>query len=182
MTNLIPLASKKEVRMEYRVRLASVAMLVLAGVFLVVGALLIPTYQLLALQNEALRIEEQKQPQKGAVYDAHVESITRANTYITQLMNEPAQYHPSDIADRIIAADTDAIALHTIRYTDTSDGGDVSITGDADTRSDLVAFVESLKAEDMFRSATVPIADLAPERNLPFRLEIEIASRTETAS
>lgn len=176
MTNLLPLGAQKEVKREYRIRLASVIGVLVGVVCIGVALLLFPTYMLLTLQKEALLLEEQKEEDNSVVYDEHVRAITKGNTYITQLIGEQKQHIPTDVVAQVIAADDATITLTTIDYTTHEEGGRLSLVGVADERDDLVAFVDRLKADPLFRSAVVPIEDLAPERDLPFRLTVELVS------
>lgn len=158
-------------------RVLSVWMLLLSVVAAVVAVLLIPTYVLVVRQLEAKEIEmvHDETTFDRTAYEQAKDEIKRANTLATKLVARPPSPQGTVIFDEIRSHTTDGIALSGFVYEhDGKTVKRVEIRGTAVTREELSAFVSALESGSLIDRATVPVASLTRDRDLPFSITITL--------
>ena len=178
MANLIPPDAKKVVRKEYWYRTLSVWLFLISLPLLVFSTLLVPTYILFSSQIRALLLEEQyMQMNNSEMYKSAVSTIQEANMVAQQLEDTQDTLPSSEILNAIEAAQSSTISLS--RFTYQRSGNTIHtimLGGTATDRASLASFKEVLERNPLFVQAEVPVSDLAKDRDLPFTIEISVAS------
>jgi hypothetical protein len=173
MINLIPPFAQKDVMREYWIRAVSIWLMLIATGLLVVCALTVPSYVLIDAQLAAYGEEYAQAGSKNEALNAAKEEILRANKTASLLLSGEKSMPFSDVLAKL-----DALTGSDIRITnftlkrDEKGLGPITVQGTASTRSALTSFVESLKNSDDFKSADLPLSNLAKDRDIPFSITI----------
>lgn len=175
LTNLLPEERIRSLRRVYFMRLAVIGVLLLAGVTVVHGVLLLPSYlylrnqvgereaALASLTNTLAGSEEKE-------ISARVAALTVDSAHLARLSSVPK----ASAAIRAIAA----LPRSGIRLTGFSfspkEGGEptMSVSGVATTREALRTFEQSLADEPYITSADLPISAYAKERDISFTISL----------
>lgn len=180
MINFLSPETKQAVKREYVTRVASVWMLLIAGVATVGAALLAPTYVLLvrqldALSQEIVTLENESDAER---YLATRDALSGAHSLALQLAVSYPGPTPSQILTEVQKAQTDTIVISGFSHERAADRPDaVKVQGTAATREALAQFAAALERNPIFTRAEVPVSDLASDRDLPFTLTIVLAGK-----
>jgi hypothetical protein len=178
MINLIPPEGHAAVRLEYRLRVTATLALLFAGVAVLLGIALIPTYVLTSAQITALELETAQNGKKVAFEKAE-ETVRTTNAILTRLNALPHGILLSSIIDEVQKSTPASIQLKTFYIRTLTDGKiDIQIQGVAPTRSALAQLKNAIESDAMFLHAEVPIADLARDSDLPFAITITLKEKT----
>jgi len=172
MVNLLP---KKEINILYRayyVRLFTAWLLLVSCAILVGGALLVPSYvvseraadsgeRYLAALEETVGIRERA----GVTDDvrALAERLRILGDYSSEVSYGPF------FEDAFFELTSD-IRVGGIAFTKGSDALQVSISGNAKTRTALLSFADRLRQSGHFEGVSVPVSQLAVDENIPFSI------------
>lgn len=168
--NLLPAAAKAELRLHYRLRLATVLFSVLGFVCCISAALLLPTYfAIRADADEAARYvaaltdlaAQRAQNPANRTLTIFAESIKLLGAADLPPVVGPAVATISGPLPNNVSVDR--IELERIEG-----AVDITITGTAATRASLIAYVDGLKATPNLQQVSVPVSALVPEINAPF--------------
>lgn len=175
MINLIPKAARNKVKLEYWVRVASVWSFLFAAALLAATTLMIPLYILTTAELEAIQSERQRNLASEAEYTETQEAIEAANALTARLIRSPQRIEATRIVDTVNERIGGGIELRNFILRGL-DGKEVSVQvqGTAADRESLAAFRDRLERAPLFRTAHVPISDLAREVNLPFVVTLSL--------
>lgn len=176
MINLIPPAGYTKVRKEYMLRMLATYFLLLSAVLILLTVALIPTYVLVRAQMNDSVAHDKAGEEDTTV--AQIESeITRTQGMITEFKKRTTTPDMSVFIHAIEKSAPSGIVFKnfTLGYTKNKITP-IQLQGTAERREDLVAFKQALEKDALFASATVPIADLARERDVPFTMTITVAT------
>ncbi len=180
MINLIPQGAKKRIGTEYVVRFMSVWILLAALAFFVSAILLLPTY-VLSVHRLQADLSESNAAEKQQEFDEMKKTLSGAHLFATQLSASKESLHASSIMPHIEQAITSSVSLVGIAIAPDLPkkvhAAQVRVEGRARSRSDLQAFVETLKQDSFWSSVTIPVSDLAPEVDNAFVVTLMVARK-----
>lgn len=178
MLNIIPPEEKKKILIEYRLRLAVVAVFAAAALVLASLVLLIPSYLLAVskynfVTDELARLE-QKQSEAGQEKEISAQ-IKEVNKKIDLFLgDEKAVRHtPSEVVLDVMAIKDPAIKVQSILYNINTDRERLILSGKAGDRDSLARFVETLKKDPSFNKVDLPIGSYVKSSNIDFSLVLE---------
>jgi len=173
MINLIPPVAKKQVLREYRIRVLSVWLVLIALVLLISSALVTPTLLLVnSLENtHAINLSEIKQDQSENEEIAEV--VKDYNQVIRQVNQNQDRVRFSELVYLLDDLAGDEINLTQFNFKETNGKIDnISLIGFADTRSSLSDFREVLDKHEVFSDIKLPISNLAKDRDITFSMQV----------
>ncbi|MBY0539608.1 PilN domain-containing protein [Patescibacteria group bacterium] len=181
MVNILPHKTQNELKLMYYSRLFGALFLAGAFVMLVGAGVLIPAYFL--AQEEADASKRYAEALSQTLSLSEGSSAGKTVTTLAEQLTLMRAYRAEPVLSRglsaIVAGIPDDVSIRELgfKFTSTSEG-DVIVTGNAETRSALIAFVDALKKEPLFKGVSVPVADLVSDTDLPFTLRFSIAAKT----
>lgn len=176
MLNLLPQTEKKRLISEYRIRfgitVASFACLLL--IVAIVG--LFPSY--MSKRSELKFLLEQKEQAEEKNSEASLEegiALAASNKALVDyleirvgvLRDSPKV---TEIVSKALAKRTAGISLRAIDVV----GKQVTLRGVAATRAELIGFHSALREESLFKTSTLPIADIAKSTDAEFAINITL--------
>jgi hypothetical protein len=179
MANLITEKQKKEVKIDYLIRLFSVSLLVpasLLGLFLL--AYIIP-YYLSVIEKDQLVAEQFKSVINVENKENVGESVSRIVAQTLNQMNaievyNKDQFIPSFFLNKIIASKNSSIKItKLVAVALNSKPEQFLVSGVAKNREGLVNFIEDLKLKAGFASVESPVSDFAKDLDISFNLTIK---------
>ncbi len=172
MINLLPPEGKKLYVQEYWVRVLSVWGFLMGAVLVGSTLLFIPSYTLIYVQLRAAG--EAIETAKSQSDVSEKENVIReANVIIDQLSLKKEYTEVSQVIEDMAAEATEELSINHFNFSykdDTVVGA--QIQGAALSREALAQFKRSLEALPYFASVTLPISDLAREKDLPFTITV----------
>jgi len=175
LTNLLPEDRVRSLRQVYFMRLAVVGVLLLAGVTVVHGVLLLPSYlylrnqvgertAALAALTTTLAGSEEKE------ISVRVAALAEDSAHLARLSSVPKA---SAAVRAVTALPRPGIRLTGFSFAPKEEGEAVmSLSGIATTREALRTFEQSLADEPYITSADLPISAYAKERDIPFTISL----------
>jgi hypothetical protein len=176
MVNLIPQAAKRHLVFEYYVRVVSVWLFLIMGAMLVLGMLLIPVSALVILQLKVYTETFNRVSADNATFGDSEKTVLAANVLASEL-NKINTYQP--IWNHVAAVQSLAeanISIESISLERSKTGAveTITVTGEAATRGALAAFRDRIENEPRFKSAALPISNLAKDKDVPFSIVITV--------
>ena len=180
MSNLLPQTHKTALLKLYRKRYISLALFAIAFLSLVAIVLLLPSYLYLRSSQISLSTDH------DALSSYETTGIaTQLAASVTDINGRLAVFPPVAPASPIIAGLVDPILevkspeVHITEF-DFAPGvtaiqAKVSVQGTADSRADLLAFADKVRAIDSFTSVNVPITSFIKDTDVPFTLTAVVA-------
>jgi hypothetical protein len=180
MINLIPPAAKKNIILEYWIRVVSVWLIVWGGTLVLSMLLFLPTYVLLDLKVAAYADSAAMASKKIANYQTiasellvsskeaqHVVStltIPQATTYITQLRT----------------FETAEVSFNALRFSreKATSTQSLSVSGVATNRQELAGLRERLLADFRISGVELPLSSLAKDRDIQFSMTVSFHNAT----
>ncbi len=176
LTNLLPQERYRGIRRLYFIRLGVVALLALAGVLLVHGVLLLPSYLYLdqqvrdreqtlsALSAKLAGTEEQQ-------VTARVNALADDANYLNRLASTTTA---SNAIRALIMLPRPGIQILGFSYTPPKKGGDASLilSGVADSRENLRRYEQLLASQPYIGGTNLPISAYAKEKNINFSITL----------
>lgn len=184
MINLIPPKARKSLTHEYWARVVSVWSFLIIGICIVSTLLLVPLFVLLRAQTEALALTNPLHTEgssEGETKEA-TKAVKRANAFVVELGKPLPVQSMADILTTIAEAAPEGVRVRNYNIVRESDNSiqSVEVQGNASSRDALSAFRAALERSPRIKSATLPLSDLARERDLPFIVTITFNSESET--
>lgn len=181
MANLITEKQKKEIKIDYYMRLFSVFLFVpssLLGAFLL--AYVIP-YYLSVNEKDFLTAEQftsvidasnKKNTGESAI---RLVAQTRDQMQATEIYNN-GSFVPSNYFRKIIENKNIDIQINKLSFSIVRKGqAQFIVGGSSKSREGLVSFIEDLKVKAGFATVDSPVSDFAQEKNISFTLNIKVA-------
>jgi hypothetical protein len=180
MINLIPPSAQKQVKHEYWIRVASVWMILIGSAFLVVSILMAPVYMLVTAQLKSFSFEyTQANIESQSFKDSETKIIT-SNEIASLLAKSEGTTAYTTIIKKL-----ESLAGEDIIITDfdlSRKAGVISpvvISGEADSRLALTQFQDAIQGDEMFSGATLPISNLAKDRDIPFTITVDLNKKIQ---
>ncbi len=171
MANLIPPEAERIVRNEYRARVLTVWLVLLAASVAVVVLLLVPVYVLIESQTRAYAGAYVEAEGQSDQFSSIGTSITESNTVASVLVAHERSVPISLYLSAVTGAVGSGIELARFEYE--NDELPISIGGTANSRSELAAFKAALEVTGHFERVELPISSLASERDIEFTMQLE---------
>lgn len=175
MRNLLLEKDKKTLRREYLVR---VSVVVFVFVFLIVLSgiiFLLPSYFFSVTKARAIAEQHAIIEHSIAVREAEasIALLSDAHEILSLLSPKKDGAALSDFITALVSARPEGLSLSEIFYTVQSDGdGAISLAGVSDTRENLLLFKRRLDESALFDTVTLPISNLAADRDLSFTITL----------
>ena len=172
MLKLLTDEGREKVSGEYKVRRVVVIILALIVITIITIIGLLPSYVLSGSREEEalarLRLTESGDQKEGQELRAWLaETNKRLSTIAPNLDTDK----PSDFIARVIALKPSGIKITGFSWTKAKDKVTLSLSGTALDRQTLVRFENEIEASGLFSDITLPISDLAKDRNIGFQIK-----------
>lgn len=176
MINLIPPHARKQVKIEYWIRVVSVWVLLSAIALLVVAVLLVPSYTLVRSQLSAYEATYQQAAEWDASYKELEVEVAEANTNAKQLLLGSDSLKFTVVLQEIETLAGASIMVDSVDMEREETGvlETFEVKGIAATRAALVAYRDAIEQHELFASAALPISNLAKDREVPFSITVTI--------
>lgn len=174
LTNLLPADRLRALRQIYFLRLAVVSLVLGAGVIVVHGVLLMPSYLYLDSQVQErtatlATIEAQLERSEEKQVSARIASLTTDATYLARLAELPKA---SAAVSAITKLSRPGIQLTGFSFAPTEGGATMTASGVATTREALRAYERVLSEQTYISSVTLPISAYAKDSDIPFTITL----------
>lgn len=176
MTNLLPPHAKRQIVLEYWVRVVCVWVLLWSGCLLVGSLLLWPTYVLLSGNNQAFAESVSAATERTTEY----RDLSQVLTNATKQAQTAVQLSTQNKLSAVMTDLWQVIEQGSIDVSDVSLGKTdgvlhaVAISGVARDRLSLAAFRNRLEQVPYVSNIDLPIENLAQNQNIPFSLQVSI--------
>ena len=174
LTNLLPKERSHALRQLYFLRLAAVSLVVLAGVLIVHGVLLLPSYLYLRSQVEEreaslARLTASLAGSEEQEISMRVAALAADSSHLARLSSVPKA---SAAVSAIIALPRPGIRLTGFSFAPEDEGAVMTVSGVASTREMLRRFEQSLASEPYVTAADLPISAYAKESDIAFTITL----------
>ncbi len=173
MANLIPPSAKKQVCVEYWVRVVSVWLFLVGTGLLVVAALNLPVYILIQSQLGTYTDKFNEANNQNSAFEKIESEIVESNEIAELLSGDRQTVSFVGLLKEFDVLASDAIDVTSFSFA--RDGtiiGTIHISGKAADRQSLVAFSEAIENHTLFESAEIPLSNLAKDRDIPFTITV----------
>ena len=178
MINLLPVEKKKQILLEYRMRLGVVVIVAISALTTASLILLIPSYLLsiskynTATKNLAILEATQGGGLQEKEVNAQIGAMNKKIEFF--LRGAGAQpFSPLEIISKILKIKGSTIKIQSFVYSTNTQGRQLVITGKASSRDSLAEFVAALKEEPSFSRVELPISSYVKSSDIGFSLLIE---------
>lgn len=175
LQNLLQPEQKKELDIEYYVRLLTVTALMLTGAVIIGATALIPVY--MQVIGEMSVNEEKYEMLKENIDDTKLltDEVSRSSTMMALLEEKSSQVKLSTLLTEVLSVRPHGITITGFAFSATSKT--LSILGIASTRDLVVPYAQTIETNKYFEKAPVPISNLAKNTNLDFQIAIVLAEQ-----
>lgn len=171
MTNLLPKQNKNIIRREYHMRLLAVALIMFSIVIFIASFLLVPSYFVTYLKSTSGK--DQINVIENVVALHEKDDVNKILLETKQKLNIVSLEKASnlvEVIETVLDEKTGVISVNSFFFSE----GVVGINGVADSRDDLVLFVDRLEKSTLFINVDLPISDLAASRDIEFSFKMNI--------
>lgn len=181
MINLLPVEKITAVRSEYKRRRLTVLGAMVLAWFLMVVLLLSVLYFL--AYSERLLVSDQLAMKQKTLADDTNEELDRQLTKLADEIKiiktaEAARILPFDFLQHILAIKPAGVKINSLFFFVDS-GATISLSGVADSRRNLLAFLDELRGDQTFSSVDSPVSNLIKESNVNFTFKLHLNNRHE---
>jgi type II secretory pathway pseudopilin PulG len=180
MVNILPHKTQNELRIMYYARLFGTFFLTAACIVGIGAGVLIPSYFLAQEEAEASKqyaaalqqtLSVSEGGSAGKAVPILAEQVTLMKSYGKDAALAPA-------LTRIVGAIPDDVSIRRMGFKFPNTGeGVITLNGNAQTRAALIAFVDALKKDPLFKGVSVPVSDLVSDDDLPFTLSFSFSAK-----
>ncbi|MEK7567692.1 MAG: hypothetical protein AAB513_02110 [Patescibacteria group bacterium] len=176
MYNLLPEEQQKILRGEYRLRVATVTMFLLSGIFVCGFLSLVPAITLTyikqsSFQEELDLIKQGKEENAGNSYTNVIQVI---NDQVKILSIVDQEHVPHKVFDSIVISRGGSIKITKFTYEVVGTSTAVTLEGAASRLDQLLKFQETLLKTNFFSKADFPIELLAKPKNSEVRFTMQL--------
>lgn len=176
MINLLPKQEKKELHREYIFRFLIVWGIAIIIVVAISAILLFPSYFLSDLKEDF--VEEQtnlyQQSERDEEREKIIVQLGEAREKLRALSAGGESVELRLVFDNIIDYSKGGIKISSLLYKrGDASKSQLTISGVADTRDNLLLFSQLIENDEFFSSVVLPISNLAKDRDIDFKIEIE---------
>lgn len=185
MANLLPQDHKQGILSEYQLRLASAGLGLLLVVLIAGVALLAPSFILTEARHQQYesQLNSMSEANTATSVEAAKQAIRQTNKRL-ELINAKGQnqLQPTQVLQLLAETQSNGVRINNISI-DTKSATDankkaknISISGVADTRDNLLSFEENLKNRAQVTSVDLPIDTLASREDTQFDMTVTLQS------
>lgn len=175
MTNLIPPTAKKQIVVEYWVRVCSVWVILWSVCLMISAVLLWPTYVLIVGSSTAYADSVADASERTAEYESISQSLSRASKQAQTIVVSERQPNLSLIFADITAVSGQGVGVSGVTLNRNDQGvAPVQVQGEASSRQSLAAFKDRLESILYVAGVDLPIENLAQNQDIEFNLTINI--------
>lgn len=173
MINLIPPSAHTQVKREYWIRVISVWLVLIGTAFLIVALLNLPVYVLVRSQLSSYLQEYNQASDESESFKASEFEIQKSNE-IAKLLAKADSVTPFST----IITELEALTSSGVKISDFSlsrqngEISSISINGQASSRLALTQFKDAVEASPLFESVTLPLSNLAKDKDISFSITI----------
>jgi hypothetical protein len=176
MINLIPPEGHKAVKREYILRVGATLAFLFGWAIIFLTVALVPTYVLINAQINAFELEDGGEGEKEDLFKKAQGEVNAIETVLAQLKTTAPTVSASVVIAEIQKRAPANIVFRRFSFVETKGViNTVQVQGVAPTRESLAQLKSALEVSEMFRSAEVPIADLARDAELPFVITVTVS-------
>lgn len=177
MVNLIPPTAKRDVIIEYWIRVLTVWAGLASITAILVLVTMLPVYVLVDTQISAYMESADIASQKLASFESVSDELTRSTQQAQLLITSTRETQLSEIIYMFDSLEGNGIELSQVRVNRTPVGiAPVLLAGDASDRQSLADFRDRLLAEDRVEIVDFPISNLAKDRDIQFNITVTLAN------
>ena len=180
MANLITEKQKKEIRIDYLIRLNSLSLLILSLLGLFILAYVVPYY--ISVGKKDMQVAEQFKTvinveNKENTGESSIKIISQTSDEMAALeLYDKNRLDSTAYFNKIIKNKNSDIKINKLSSINLKNGQvQLFVTGVSKTRDGLVSFIDDLKSKASFASVDSPISNFANNSNIPFTLNIKTA-------
>lgn len=178
MANLLPQSFRDGVRDEYRLRLGSVALTLLAVILLSATVLLTPSFILTEsrLEQNQATLDSLSEASTATSTKESKKVITDTNQKLSVVNQENDELSPTDIVNLVANTKPSSVSIRRISLQDSENNSaqSIELSGVARTRDSLLEFESRLQNQADVQQVDLPIETLAAKKNAEFFLTITI--------
>lgn len=177
MINLIPQKAKKDIIVEYWVRVVTAWFILWAIALFVSAGILFPAYYLIGSQVSVYETSAVQASKKLASYDNVSESLVQASKEAKVIIDESNLPIFSDYISLIEGLQGDGIQVSKIQLNrDQNSIGPILLSGIASDRQTLASFRDRLLESEQIVSVDLPISNLANDSDIQFNITVTLAN------
>ncbi len=170
--NLIPAYKKEEIKRTGRLHQVFKWEISLIFMIIILFAALFSIYSILKadLQTASLESDSADSGKYAQLkqYDSELKEVNSQVAVVDKI--QKGQFYWPDLFGKI-----DSLALPGIKFTGIkTQNYNAYLSGNADTRDELMAFKEKLDGENCFENVNLPISDLVSQTNVDFQIQFSI--------
>lgn len=178
MANLIPTEAKRQITLEYWIRVASVWLCLLGAAALTIVVLNVPSYLLIQNQLQAFGSKYANASMQQTSFEKVETDITRANNAAVLLASTNKFQAMVPVVEKIEALTNEGIELSDFTVARKERAIEsVEVRGVARDRESLVLFSNTIEADEDFVSADLPLSNLAKDSDIPFLLSVVLSKQ-----
>lgn len=172
MANLIPQTAKRSITIEYWIRVISVWFVLFGVAALTVAVLNVPVYFLIQSQLHTHSTLFSDAHEQNTSYEKIEAEIVKANDTATLLIGMKNIDPIVPLITKIESLKNQKITLTSFSVTRnaSTELNSLSIIGVAVDRTSLVDFSRAIEATDTFSEASIPLSNLAKDKDIPFTI------------
>lgn len=177
MLNLLPLQEKKKTLTEYRLRFFAFAVFTLGALIVANLALLTPSYLLAVSKYDSISADLAARQAKQGIggqaktIDGQVRAVNKKIALFSS-DGSTKRVSPADVNAKIIEIKSAAIKIQSFSYDASGPQERIVVSGLADDRDSLAAFVDALKKEGTFSSVDLPVSSYVKSTNIDFSIAL----------
>ena len=176
MLNLLPQEEKKKFIQAYRIRLGVIIATFTSALFIAAAVGLLPSYLSEKEQTNALVKQKQEAEAKNTTESlAEADAKIAKNKAVAEYLQAripvlESSIPPSLSIEKIFGHKTSLINIESVLFEEKN----ITLSGVAATRNDLIAFNAALKADTHFKNSSLPISHIAKSVDAPFIIKLEL--------
>jgi hypothetical protein len=176
MYKLLTEEAKKKAEKEYSSRRLSLILMALVVVLVIELAGLFPSFIL----SSARKIELEERVRLMDISTSTETTVdptlwlNTINTKLTLLSPALDNARPSDAIEKVISKKSPGIRITSFSWEDDKGRMMISVSGVAQDRQSLLAFENSLNSSKYFSEVTLPVSNLAKDRDINFQLKLSL--------
>lgn len=179
MINLIPQSAKKQIIIEYWLRVLTVWIILLSVVAVVGMAIMFPVYVLVKTQADVYRESADAAVQKIAVYENVSTGLVQSSQQAKIILETNREAPLTQYISLFGALESDSLILSGFLINRGKNGVEsVQLTGTALNRQALADFRDRLLAIEVVEKVDFPISNLAKDRDISFDMTVTLKQQS----
>jgi len=181
MINLLPQYAKKQIVIEYWLRVLTIWLILLSIVAVVGMAIMFPVYVLIKTQTDIYRESANAAIQKIAVYENVSADLVQSSLQARIILDTSREATLTQYISLFGALETESLVLSGFLINRDKNGvGNVQLTGTALNRQALADFRDQLLALEEVEKVDFPISNLAKDKDISFDMTVTLKKPSES--